>query len=69
MKNIAYDFIEPSTFEVVHLRNTYSNGNNLISLDDNEKDLFFYIINGRTRNMWDIFDIAARMRGMGLVRV
>ena len=48
MKSIGYEFIEPSTFEVVNLRNTYSNGHHLIELDVNIKSIMYFY------NMGDI---------------
>ena len=43
MKSIGYSFIEPSTFEIVNLRNTYSNRKPLLVDDTGREGIMYYL--------------------------
>ena len=46
MKSIGYEFIEPSTFEVVSLRNDYSSGYHLIEPDTHIMSIVHFLQTG-----------------------
>ena len=62
MNSIGYSFIEPCTFEVVHLRNRYNNGKVLMLNGITNDDILYYIMNGRPKIRLEDFSFWGNIR-------
>lgn len=66
MKSIGYSFIEPSTFEIVNLRNTYSDGHCLIVNDRKLDNTIYWALYGKPRLWMEDFAFSGRWISRGI---